>query len=230
VAAVAIVPNAASAAVAAPVLTVGAQDTGTYSTPHTEVTIAVNTPWHIDSCNTSNVWEQLYLEERVDPQTQLFGLDRQMPGEQLDVNCDLYRNVKHTDNETLTGRVIHYGGNTSSRSISGNCNWGGDGSGGLLATCAYGHSTANYTLQLPRGKRFSRITHSCSSGLFRCHGAWSVHHTAGTRTWHVSFDSGNSTGWSQCDIANVALHYYWHRTYTYTTQVAGYADGSTIVG
>ena len=111
------------------------------------------------------------------------------------------------------GKVTKWGTSTSSRASSaygpgGNCNTGGNGFGGLISTCLEAGATLRYGLTLPRGRTFTRITHAVSAGIEPCHNtSWRTSHSG--RAYMLSFHHGSSTGFSQCVINSVALHFKW---------------------
>jgi hypothetical protein len=125
---------------------------------------------------------------------------------------------------TQYGTVRVPGGHTVSRSsgaysLGGNCNWGGDGSGGMISTCLFAHAAASYRLVLPLGRTYTGMTHSVSNGIFACRNSgWVTARVGTTRAYTTTFHHGDSTGYSQCDIRSSTLHYKW-TSYT-TTYIA----------
>jgi hypothetical protein len=127
---------------------------------------------------------------------------------------------------TEHGQATKRGSWANSRSSAadnyfGSCNWGGDGFGGLISTCLDAHAALDYRLVVPSGKTFAGVTHAVSAGLVPCHNTkWSISHA--DRVYTARFFHGSPTGWSQCDIDHVTLHYKWtarvtrHRTVTTT--------------
>jgi hypothetical protein len=144
----------------------------------------------------------------------------------ITVTCKLDRRVAYMVKVTEHGQATKRGSWANSRSSAadnyfGSCNWGGDGFGGLISTCLDAHAAVDYRLVVPSGKTFAGVTHAVSAGLVPCHNTkWSISHA--DRVYTARFFHGSPTGWSQCDIDHVTLHYKWtarvtrHRTVTTT--------------
>jgi hypothetical protein len=77
------------------------------------------------------------------------------PGSQLGVACELRQTVTRAQTFTTWSAVHKAGVNTTRRRwgaycFAGNCDWGGDGTRGLISTCLDAHPKASYAFRLPR--------------------------------------------------------------------------------
>ena len=147
----------------------------------------------------------------------------------LSTSCRLQRTYTQTTSSTVKTVKTQKGTSKTWRkataySPGGNCNWGGDGQGGGISTCLVAHINVTYKFVLPIGAKYGSFTHTVTAGIEPCKNKqWTVSHVG--RTYSATFHHGSSTGFSQCDIHSVSLHY--SKTTTKTVQKTQYATVSS---